>query len=214
MPESGTSIAQLAARCKYVRTSIGEMGRRTDTRDRMIDAANRSFRSKGMHSTSFSDVIEQAGAARGAIYHHFPGGKDELAIAVVERTGQRVDHALQQLPPGVDGLLAMIDLLADIVDGDPTFGCPISPAVLESPDRPALLSAAAAAYGSWRTSVTRLLVDAAHPTSNDLAALVVASVEGALLLCRADRSSEPLRSVRSALAELLSPTTGSRNEPD
>ena len=53
-------------------------------RDQMIRSAIALFAERGVHGTSFTDVIAQAGAPRGSIYHHFPGGKDELVQAVLE----------------------------------------------------------------------------------------------------------------------------------
>src|SRR5918995_78876 len=56
-------------------------------RDRMIESAAVLFRERGVHGTSFSDVLEHSGAPRGSIYHHFPGGKTELAAEAVRWAG-------------------------------------------------------------------------------------------------------------------------------
>jgi AcrR family transcriptional regulator len=51
----------------------------SDSRNRMIQSAALLFREHGYSGTGFRDVIEHSGAPRGSIYHHFPGGKEELA---------------------------------------------------------------------------------------------------------------------------------------
>src|SRR5258706_16218094 len=65
-----------------------------DVRDRMIDGAIRLLSQQGLQATSFGEVLELTGAPRGSVYHHFPGGKDQLVGAAVDRAGAR---ALQTL---------------------------------------------------------------------------------------------------------------------
>src|SRR5688572_33420325 len=50
-----------------------------DSRQRMLESAAILFRERGVHGTSFSDVLAHSAAPRGSIYHHFPGGKAQLA---------------------------------------------------------------------------------------------------------------------------------------
>src|SRR5258708_35337993 len=38
----------------------------------------------GVQGTSIADVLERSGAPRGSVYHHFPGGKDEIVGAAME----------------------------------------------------------------------------------------------------------------------------------
>ncbi|HAN23997.1 MAG TPA: TetR/AcrR family transcriptional regulator, partial [Microbacterium ginsengisoli] len=56
----------------------------------MADTAARLLAERGYQATSFSDVIAASGAPRGSIYHHFPGGKDELVELAVRRQADRV----------------------------------------------------------------------------------------------------------------------------
>src|SRR3954452_19758713 len=55
------------------------MPRQSDARGQMIESAAVLFRERGIHGTSFADVVAHSGAPRGSIYHHFRGGKTELA---------------------------------------------------------------------------------------------------------------------------------------
>ena len=43
---------------------------------------------KGVQGTSFMDVLEATGAPRGSLYHHFPGGKDELVLAAMDEASR------------------------------------------------------------------------------------------------------------------------------
>src|SRR5260370_12771414 len=65
-----------------------------NVRDRMIDGAIRLLAQQGLQATSFSEVLELTGAPRGSVYHHFPGGKDQLVGAAVDRAGARALHTL------------------------------------------------------------------------------------------------------------------------
>jgi TetR/AcrR family transcriptional repressor of lmrAB and yxaGH operons len=72
----------------------------TDTRARMIAAAVRSLQHDGAEGMSFTDVLRVSGAARGAIYHHFPGGKSQLVAEAATGNGNEIRAALAQLPAG------------------------------------------------------------------------------------------------------------------
>ena len=56
------------------------IGKRSDTKQKMVQAARQLIRERGYHATAFSDVLELSGAPRGSVYFHFPGGKTQLAI--------------------------------------------------------------------------------------------------------------------------------------
>ncbi len=199
------------------------MGARTHTRDRMIDAAKAGFRAHGMVATGFTEVLASSGAARGAIYHHFPGGKDELAAAVVASTANNVEAAIRMLfaasASPVEALADAIDLVATAVEQRQGFGCAIAPAVLEASGNRAILNVAEDAFTRWQTAVREGFEAAAdnyavnEPDSSDIAVLVVASLEGALILSRAAGSSLPVRQVGRALGALLDPAVRRTDRP-
>ena len=55
----------------------------------MVDSAIILLAARGLDGTSFTEVLSASGAPRGSIYHHFPGGKDELIAAAIEVAGGR-----------------------------------------------------------------------------------------------------------------------------
>src|ERR1700741_2509808 len=61
---------------------MGDMPRKTDSKERVVAAARRLFRERGYVGTALSDVVSESAAPRGSIYFHFPGGKEELATEV------------------------------------------------------------------------------------------------------------------------------------
>ena len=55
-----------------------------DTRSRILQAAQRLFRKRGYHATGLNDILKLAQAPKGSMYHHFPGGKEAIAVCVIE----------------------------------------------------------------------------------------------------------------------------------
>lgn len=184
--------------------------RRTDTRERMIRAAVDLYREHGMRGTGFTDVLDAAGAARGAIYHHFPGGKDELAVEVVTTSGhellQFVARLLEQRSPG-DAILRLSTWFAEQLERtDMAFGCPIAPAVLDAAlESDTIARASATAFDAWRDELANALLreGVADPRARALGETVFAGLEGALILCRAHRNAQPIRDVGAELARIL-----------
>jgi AcrR family transcriptional regulator len=184
--------------------------RRTDTRARMIQAALDLYRRRGMTGTGFSEVLDAAGATRGAIYHHFPGGKEELTVAVVETHSREVRDflrfVLEKHPPG-EAIRTLCNRYADsLVRSQMTFGCPIAPAVIEAAlTSDVIAKASVEAFESWLALLTAALQERKVPSvrARQLAQTIVAAIEGALILCRAQRDSGPLRDVGAELGRVL-----------
>src|SRR3954464_11911413 len=64
------------------------MPRQSDARQQMIRSAATLFREHGVQGTSFADVVRHSGAPRGSIYHHFQGGKTQLAEEATRWAGE------------------------------------------------------------------------------------------------------------------------------
>jgi AcrR family transcriptional regulator len=179
-----------------------------DPRERMIRSAVALFRRHGVHGTSFSDVLEHSGAPRGSLYHHFPGGKAQLAEEATRHAGQFIAAGLAAALEQQDPAAAIRDfatLWHEVLRrSDFTAGCPIVSASLEGERSPAARDAAAAAFREWE----RLLAagferhGVSAERSRSLATLAVAAIEGAIVLARAQRSSKPLERVAGELEAL------------
>jgi len=172
------------------------------TRDRMIDAAVRAMRRDGVEGMSFTNVLRESGAARGAIYHHFPGGKDQLVEEAVTGNGDEVRALLAQLPAdspaGVTrGFLELIRPV--VLESAGGSGCAVAAAAMASSASDhdqldgarrrdaGLHAAAAAAIGSWIDELAGRFVAAglADAGARDLAASLITILEGAHVLARA-----------------------------
>lgn len=170
----------------------------SDTRARLVDTAMRLFMEKGYGSTSVADVLKEAGANSGSLYHFFPG-KQDLLLAVLERYREGI--GTQLLAPawvGVDDPIDRVFALLEryrqaIVMTDCSYGCPIGSLALElhEPD-PAVRAALAANFDAWTAAVLGCLDAAGSRLPADLdrralAQFVLTTMEGAVMQARTHR---------------------------
>jgi len=187
------------------------------TRQRLVDAAAALLQTRGYYGTGINQVIAESGAPRGSLYFHFPGGKEELAASAVRSAGRRWQAALLEVfdaePSLVAGVDAVCRYLADnLRDSGFDDGCPVATVALESaPTSQPLHEACAEVYADWQTYVSERLVAGGVDAERaaDMATALVALVEGAVLLCKAHRSVEPLERVARQAAPLLAAPGGS-----
>ena len=170
------------------------------TKDRILETTAELFRRYGYTGTGLKQIVAQANAPFGSLYHFFPGGKQHLGEEVVRRSGQMYRELVE----------AVFDAAPDVVTGtsdvfagaavtlretDYADACPIATAALEvsSVSEPLRL-ACADVFDSWIAAGTERLVMAGieEDTARELAVSMIAALEGAFVLSRALRSTEPL----------------------
>jgi TetR/AcrR family transcriptional repressor of lmrAB and yxaGH operons len=185
------------------------------SRDRLVTAAAVLLRQRGYAATSTTDVLRLGGVTTGSLYHHFPGGKEDLAVAALAYSADLVyadlEAALTKAANTAQALSEWLGRLASALDNDPRDGCPIAPTALESAyasDR--LREAAAAAFERWTIGITRSLVREGRPEAEarSLAIAVLALVEGALLFSRTAGNGEALTAVGGQIERLTAPVSG------
>jgi AcrR family transcriptional regulator len=179
------------------------------TRERMIISAALLVRERGARATSIDDVLAHSRAPRGSVYHHFPGGRDQLLREATAYAGEFVAGRLTD-PDGGDALARLDAFLqgyrADLVASDFRAGCPVVAVAIESrEDDTALVDEAASVFARWEDLLAETFTAAgvAAARARELALTVIASVEGALILCRARRDAAPLDAVSADLRTLL-----------
>jgi TetR/AcrR family transcriptional regulator, lmrAB and yxaGH operons repressor len=185
------------------------------TRARILDAAAGLFRCHGFAATGLKAILSASNAPYGSLYHFFPGGKEELGVAVLRSGGVMYRELVESIfTPQADvaeATTAFFDGAAELVEATGfADACPIATMALEVADtNEPMRQAAAAAFESWLTVLTDRFEHAGVPAprSRELAIELFCAIEGAFLLSRTSRSSEPIRiagraataSVRAAL---------------
>jgi AcrR family transcriptional regulator len=184
--------------------------RHTTARERMIRSAAVLFRERGVEGTSFSDVLEHSGAPRGSIYHHFPGGKAQLAEEATRYAGEYIATGLAAALAGDDPVAAIRGFTTVwrgiLRESDLDAGCPILAASLEGNRSPGARDAAGAAFERWQALCAEAFErHGVEPErARSLATLAIAAIEGGVVLARAQRSIAPLERVADELEALVS----------
>lgn len=180
-------------------------------RETIVRTAARLFRRQGYAATGVNQIVEVARAPKGSLYHHFPGGKDEIAEAAVQFSGAKVAATLRDLAERHESTRDMIRaygrLLAGWVEASGfSDGCPITTTLLETaPASEPITKAGREAFDGWRAILTASLIrdGLAGPEAERKAALVIAALEGGLILARVEQSTRPIEEVFAALSDLL-----------
>ena len=181
------------------------------TRDQIVDTASSLFEQQGYAATGLNQIVRESGAPKGSLYHYFPGGKDEIAVEALTLGAERVTAEIRGALAGVDdpgeAIKAYVLSLADrLRDSSFRRGAPLAAVALETAAlNPRLNAVCRDAYRAWQDAFREKLSRSnyAGGRAERLAAFVVASIEGAILLSRVRRSTEPLREVADDLELLL-----------
>jgi TetR/AcrR family transcriptional repressor of lmrAB and yxaGH operons len=188
-----------------------------DTRTRMIRGAARMVGTHGAGGTSLRELAREAGVPLGSTYHHFPGGKHQLVEEAVRSIGNhiaRIIESARQAGAG-DALEALTAEWRVVLEGSGfRTGCAVLAVATE--DDPDLRSLATEVFASWQEQLASVLTDAGVPPARAprLARMMVAAMEGAIALCRAERSIAPLEEVTAELRALVATAVrGSTDAP-
>jgi AcrR family transcriptional regulator len=175
---------------------------RVDTRDRLVESTRELLWERGYVGTSPKAIQQHAGVGQGSMYHHFTG-KPELALAAVRRTAEemRVTAAssLDGPGPALDRVVAYLRRSRDVLRG-----CPIG-RMTQDPDvvaDPVLRQPLAETFDWLQRRLTDMLSDP------DIAATVIATLQGGYVLARAAGSVEPFDRAINGICVLLARMAG------
>jgi TetR/AcrR family transcriptional repressor of lmrAB and yxaGH operons len=190
---------------------LHSMGARTETRQEMLRAGARLLAAKGYEATALLDVVDAAKASRGSIYFHFPEGKQQLALEALSystrRALERSASAIQHGASTADVVRRTAKVLAaGLEESEFAMGCPVATVALEiaNTNEP-LRQLSADFFSEWRSLyVGSLLRDGVAPErAQRLATLIVATIEGGLVLARSMHSTKPLLDACEETAAVL-----------
>jgi AcrR family transcriptional regulator len=127
----------------------------TTTRDRIVDASAELFRRQGYAATGVKQIVDEAKAPFGSIYHHFPGGKEQIGAEAIRVSGklyeQLIPAVLDVAPDPVTGVRMFFAGAAQhLVETDYEDACPIATIALEvSSSSETMREACAEVFESW-----------------------------------------------------------------
>lgn len=181
------------------------------TRERLVGAAVGLFTRQGYNATGVKEILTAADARFSSLYHFFPGGKEELAAEVITTAGadyqSLVEGVWDAQPDAVRGVREVFEGAADVLEAsDYADVCPIATVALEvAGTNEELRLATADVFDAWVASASSRLVDAGVSAGDalSLAHTVIALLEGSFILCRATRSTDPMRDAAGVAARLV-----------
>lgn len=180
-------------------------------RQALVRTAVRLFRRNGYAQTGLNEILRRSGAPKGSLYHYFPGGKEELGAAAVTAACRTVERTLLELEESCSSpaefLSSYLRLLGGWMEASGfRDGCPVATTLLEmAPDATSIAEAGRQGFEAWTVVMARALGAPGETESvrRARARTVVAAVEGALLLARAEGNGQPLYDVEATLLPLL-----------
>lgn len=190
---------------------VGGVSRKMDTKSLMIEISTKLFQQHGYKGVGLNDILKACNITKGALYHHFPNGKEELLIACLHSMNEVITadivEIFHQHPSTLAATQMMIEKLVDQFDREGTItGYTFSSIVSEMASlsesvREAYSSLVSKMQGIYRY---KLVADGfSEETAHSFALMMTASIEGGIMLCSAQKSSEPLKIVSQVLPKLL-----------
>lgn len=184
---------------------------RPDTRQRLIAAMRDALRRRGLHGIGLNELLAEAGAPKGVLYHHFPGGKTALAVAAIEESVRRLCAQLDAMLASGQPLIVVLEgWLAGgerrLEQSGYAAGCPLAAVALEStPQDPEIRAAVDAGFSAFRQRIAAALRAQGRSVdvSEALAALIVSAYEGGLMQARVAGNTESMARIGQALRLLL-----------
>ncbi len=183
-------------------------------------ARPRWFASAVSTASAFAQIVAHAEGPRGSLQRYFPGGKTQLISEALRLVGTEV---LDDTESGVLEAATLADAIDAIfapwrqvlLESNFTMGCPVAATVVDACGDDRLRDEARALLDQWRDSVHAALVKFGvdQSTAEDDASILLAALEGALILSRADQSTQPLDTVQRFFTASLTQVAANPADP-
>jgi AcrR family transcriptional regulator len=182
-------------------------------RERMVRSAAQLIRRKGVSGTGMREIVVEADAPRGSLQHYFPGGKEELVSDALLWMGdvaaRRIKRSLSELKSRTPSALlaSIVDAWRrDLTNEQFSAGCPLVAAAADTAaTSKQLRQVLRRAFDGWLEPLSESLVDLGVPLerSDNLAIVIIAALEGAIILARIRRDLTPFDALVLELGPLL-----------
>jgi AcrR family transcriptional regulator len=181
------------------------------TRERILEASGELLRRQGYMGTGVKQIVEEAGAPFGSLYHFFPGGKEALGAETIRRSGALYALLFAEfVGPDVDLITGVGNFFAGAAETlretNYADACPIATVALEvSSTNPELREACADVFNLWiEGGIARFAAEGIAPKrARTLVIQMLAALEGAFILSRALRSTEPVSMAGEAALAMI-----------
>ena len=176
------------------------MNTKTDSRERIVEAASNLFQTQGFHATGLNEIIRESGSPKGSLYYYFPNGKEELGVAAVEFAGKSIQQKIKSgLGRQNAPALAIKEVIQEIVHALEQNGklknTSLSLIALETHLSSELLrTACSKSFSALEEIYAEKLAASGIPEkqAKELGTVIQSLMEGAILLSVTHRDTTPL----------------------
>jgi TetR/AcrR family transcriptional regulator, lmrAB and yxaGH operons repressor len=195
------------------------MGR--SKREEIVWAAWRLFESQGYHATGINQIITESGVPKGSFYHYFPDGKEGLAVEAIDTIGKglraKVQSTCAEHDDPVQAIVALcLDIARHLKSSGFQHGGPLTIVTLETATTNERLNEACRrAYNGVHDELSDQLRAGSFGEENAraLSSLILAALEGGILLSRTLHSAEPLEQIARQIEHAIRSSEQSVAEP-
>ena len=183
----------------------------SSARNEIVEKTCELLELQGYYATGLNQIIKESGSPKGSLYYYFPGGKEELAAEAVRQAGnvvlERIRSNLASIPDPVAAIrLFILNVALNVELSGFRAGGPITTIAMEtaSSSEP-LREECHRIYSAWQLAFADKLAESgiAPERARRLAVLIIAALEGGIILCRTGRSREPLENTAEEIAILI-----------
>jgi TetR/AcrR family transcriptional regulator, transcriptional repressor for nem operon len=190
-------------RSQKMRANATKSNRGEATRRRIVEQSAAVFNRHGYSGTSMSALMDATGLEKGGLYRHFES-KQELAAAAFDYAWETVNEPRRR---GLENCATSFEklslLVKNFVEQPPRTlpgGCPLLNTAIDSDDgNPVLRGKAQAALDEWRTGIADIVLQGQQKRelrkdvdAAGVATVVIASLEGAVMMSRMEKTRDPL----------------------
>jgi AcrR family transcriptional regulator len=165
----------------------------------MVNSAAMLIRERGIHGVGLREIVTHSGGPRGSLGRFFPGGKTQLMIEAIDVAlaglYDELERALTQAETFPDAIGVIVAPWRRVLVGhDFALGCPLAATVVDAADNDDLRAHVSELLARWQAPVADVYVKFGDPpaVAKEQSTVLLAALEGALILARAQRSTEPL----------------------
>lgn len=180
-----------------------------NTKEKLISTTATLIQTKGYYGTGVSEILKSVGVPKGSLYHHLPGGKDELVSEALKYAAREraklFNSAMKGKSSAAQGLIAVVEVLqAELVDSDFRKGCPVATVSLEiANENNELRETCQQLFEFWIKSIEAYLVYKNVTDWEIKANSYFTQLEGALLLSKVSQSNSYLENFKKAIPKMI-----------
>ncbi|MFC8181714.1 TetR/AcrR family transcriptional regulator [Rhodococcus sp. NPDC057297] len=176
-------------------------------REKLVRTTIELVRRYGIAGVGVSEIVTESKVARRSLYINFPAGKADLVTEATRQAGSDTTAVVQSIMSADRPVRAFVEVWKGLVySSDFEGGCVIAAAAISRREAPEAAAEASRAYISWTHVLAERLEQVEgldHDDALGCATTVVAGLEGALLMARAAKTTEPLDAVTAQLERLI-----------